>query len=448
MKNYSIGLYGLFPFRSGKNNRLGKYLIGLMAVAASAVLPGCESEETFDAGGTVLPPVAPQEIVRVAPDDGVTRVNSLPLAIAANGDAVYELERDGIYYLEGKNVIKSNVVIRAAAGTGERPTIQPLSDAQGALNADMLRFEKNATFENIYFNGRDAATGNIMQRLFRIDNAGVRLVFDGCFVEYCKNFCIRTDNTGNKIYIRRSTFRNLALTSDPANGRLFDSRGNAQDTISITNSTIYNNTAHLARFDNAIMNYFGFQHNTVYNVGFHMQINYAMTAVIEDNIFANMGWKASYDPASPGAFWDIKAFGGDDAHPAADVRLTIRNNNVFSSPEIEALYKKYPGNIARIPLNATGRAMIGTGQLIYENNISEVLAFDRPSPLPMRYIDKFFEVLNTGMSPWADLPFYVDENGTDGFTGGDTYTFAYPAGSVSSTASTTGGPLGSDQWNR
>jgi len=423
--------------------------ISTMVISLAAIfLAGCEPKDSFSEDNFDLPPVAPQEIVHVAPDDGVTRTNSLAQAIAENGDAIYELERDGVYYLEGKNVIKNRVTIRAAYGTGALPTIQPISDAQGALNADMLRFENSVTFENIYFNGRDAASNNMMQRLFRIDKKDLSLRFDGCFVENCRNFCIRTDNSGSKVYITNSTFRNFALTSDPANGRLFDSRGNAPDTVSIVNSTIYNLTGHLIRFDGAVANFVEFRHNTVYNVGFHFRIDYAMTAYIEDNIFANMGWKAGYDAASPGAFWELRALADGGAYDPADIRIYIRNNNVYTDASIKDLYVKYPGNIERIPLNSNAEAMISDGRLVYENNIAEVLVFDNPPALPMSYIDKFFEVLNTGMSAWADLPFYVDENGIDGFTNGETFTFRYPLSSASATASTTGGPLGAAMWNK
>lgn len=447
MKNYIIALSKLFLSPIGIKRLFRKSFTGLSLIGAMC-LASCEGKDHFDEDQFELPPVTPQEIVHVASDDGFTRVNSLPDAIAANGDAVYVLERGGVYYLEGKNVISNNVTIRAEYGTGALPTIQPISDAQGALNADMLRFEANVRFENIYFNGRDAASNNIMQRLFRVDEADVRLSFEGCFIEYCRNFCFRADNVNGKYYINNSTIRNLALTSDPANGRLFDSRGNAQDTISITNSTIYNMTAHIVRFDRAIMNYFEFKKNTVYNVGYHMRIDYAMTAVIEDNIFADVGWKAGYDAASPSSFWDMRQFSSGGAYDPADVRIYIRNNNVYTSPDIKALYTKYPGNIERIPLNNTALTLIDLGQMVYENNITEVLTFDDPSPLPMTYIDKFFEVLNTGMSPWADLPFYVDENNADGFTDDITFKFNYPSSSASATASTTGGKLGADMWNQ
>ena len=421
-----------------------KLILGIMPVL---LFIGCEPKDTFEEEHTVIPPIG-KKVVRVEPDDGVTRVNSLPKAIKENGDAIYELERGGVYYLEGKNVITHNVTIRATYGSEPLPTIQPVSDAQGALNSDMLRFEGNVTFENIYFNGKDAASNNIMQRLFRLDKKNLRLRFDGCFVENCRNFCIRTDNSGSKVYIENSTFRNFALTSDSANGRLFDSRGNAPDTISITNSTIYNLTGHLIRFDGSVANYVEFKNNTVYNVGYHFRIDYAMKAYIENNIFANVGWKASYKADSSGAFWDLKELEKSDTYNPNDICIYIRNNNVYTDQAIKALYTKYPGNIERVPLNAVAQTMLADGRLVYENNISEVLAFDGAPQLPMAYIDKFFEVLNTGMSPWADLPFYVDENGMDGFTNGETFTFRYSSSSASATASTTNGPLGASAWSQ
>ena len=426
------------------NKAFVKLFLGMVAILLFA---GCEPKDIFEEEHTNIPPTG-QKIVRVEPDDGVTRVNSLPKAIKENGDAVYELERGGVYYLEGKNVISHNVTIRAAYGTQSLPTIQPVSDAQGALNSDMLRFEGNVTFENVYVNGKDAASNNIMQRLFRLDKKNLSLRFKGCFVENCRNFCIRTDNSGSKIYIDNSTFRNFALTSDPANGRLFDSRGNAPDTISITNSTIYNLTGHIIHFDEAVANYVEVKNNTIYNVGYHFRINYAMKAYIENNIFANVGWKAGYKADPPPAFWDLKELPKSKSYDPKDIKIYIRNNNVYTDQAIKALYTKYPGNYERIPLNSVAETMIADGRLVYEKNISEVLTFDGAPPLPMAYIDKFFEVLNTGMSPWADLPFYVDENGADGFTNNETFTFRYPSSAVSATASTTNGPLGAPMWNQ
>ena len=123
--------------------------IGLL-FALSLLCVGCENEDILDINDLEISPSNPESVVIVEPDDGITSVNALTKAINENGDATYILRRDGVYYMEGKNVFKHNVVIKAENGSGKMPIIQPICDAQGALNADMIRLEGSATFENIY----------------------------------------------------------------------------------------------------------------------------------------------------------------------------------------------------------------------------------------------------------------------------------------------------------
>ena len=52
----------------------------------------------------------------VEPDDGITSVNSLTKAVEENGDGTYVLRRDGIYYMEGQNVFKNNIIVKAENG--------------------------------------------------------------------------------------------------------------------------------------------------------------------------------------------------------------------------------------------------------------------------------------------------------------------------------------------
>ena len=184
--------------------------IGLL-FALSLLCVGCENEDILDINDLEISPSNPESVIIVEPDDGITSVNALTRAINENGDATYILRRDGVYYMEGKNVFKHNVVIKAENGSGKMPIIQPICDAQGALNADMIRLEGSATFENIYIIGKDAATGNLMQRLFRIDESNVRLKFDHCFIDHCRNFCIRTDNVNNKIYLNKARSSKITI---------------------------------------------------------------------------------------------------------------------------------------------------------------------------------------------------------------------------------------------
>lgn len=218
---------------------------------------------------------------------------------------------------------------------------------------------------------------------------------------------------------------------------MIDSRGNEQDSIVINNCYVYNNTAHIVRFDNVVTNYFGIKHSTFYNVGHHIQINYAIKVEIENNIFANVGWKSS---AASDVFWQISIPKKDER--AQDISMSVCNNNLFFSEEFERLFAKYPQNLKRTTLSDDGYQLIEEGKLTFKDNFSEVLTFDYPPVLPMEYIDKFFENMGSNMSKWADLPFYVDEDGVEGIEVGKTFTFHYSTSSKSATASTTQGPIG------
>lgn len=389
-----------------------------------------------------------QNVYVVEPDQGVL-TNALANAVKANGDGIYELKRGGEYFLEGSFIIENQITIRAQEGTGARPKIIPVSDALGALPSDMFKIYKSVTFENVYVTGRDLVTGKHQARIFRMDGADVVLKFENCLVEHVYNFCIRNDNTGNRLYINNSSFRNLSLTSDPANGRLMDTRGNAMKLISMTNSGIYNITGNLIRFDDAITDSVVLTNNTFYNVGYHMRFNYAMDVTIQNNIFANVGWKASYgETATAGGLFELRDFVETDVYKRENVKMKITNNNIFTTQEIKALYTKYPLSHERTMMDSLFNAYVEKGQIEFSNNFEEVLTFDKPSPLPITYIDKFFEMNGSGMAAHANIPFNIDEdNNQDTMDpGADEYSFVYPLASASATASTTGGPIGAPKW--
>ncbi len=389
-----------------------------------------------------------QSVFVVEPDQGVS-TNALVDAVEANGDGIYELRRGGEYFLEGRFTVDNTITIRAEEGTGPRPKIIAISDELGELPSDLFRFNNSATLQNVYVTGRDVITGKNVERIFRINGANMTLRIENSLVENVYNFCIRNDNSGNSLFIDNSSFRNLSLTADPANGRLMDTRGNAMKEISMTNSSIYNITGNLIRFDDAITEKVVMNNNTFYNAGYHMRINYAMDVTIQNNIFANVGWKATYgEGASPGAFFELREFIESETYKLVDVKMTITNNNIFTSPEIKALYTKYPLSHERVLMDSTFNAYVEKGQIVFENNINEVLTFENPSPLPMTYIDKFFEMNGTGMAEHANLVFNVDEDNNPGTMdpGANEYSFRYPLATTSATASTTGGPIGAPRW--
>ena len=102
MKTKSILSYKTAKIRYRKNNKTFVKLF--LGIIAASLFSGCEPKDVFEEENTIIPPTG-QKVVRVEPDDGVTKVNSLTKAIKENGDGIYELERCGIYYFDGNNVI-------------------------------------------------------------------------------------------------------------------------------------------------------------------------------------------------------------------------------------------------------------------------------------------------------------------------------------------------------
>ena len=405
--------------------------------------------------------------VLVQMDNGVDRVNGLLNAIESCADNtvtvtdtgeevqcsnVFLLENGGQYYCEGKWVIKKNVTVKASSKEGKMPVLQVLADETGNINADMIRLEADVTFEGVYFLGKEAMTGANQQRVLRIDGQGCSLVLDRCFADYCQNFFIYVGNTDSRIRLLNSTFRNMSSNAS-SNGRLVDTRGNGADVIVIENSLVYNNWGHIVRFDGSKVNRLEWKHNTFYNVGTVPEIAQPASVVIEDNIFANVGWRNAATameideetqlPDYDDVLWNI-SLASDDAD-ISEVSVVIRNNNIFNTDEMTALYKKY-SETALVPCELSEDALYlqEQGKLVYENNISEVLAFDNPAPVHYDYIDLYMSNPDAPDETYAGRAWAVDEDGIIGIDPANVYTFGYPSSAQSATASTTGGRIGAD----
>lgn len=441
--------------------------IFLMFVTAIAISAGCErlprvypilEDETVDFF------IFEDGSVRVPADNGYSAVNNLKKAIdqfanttlvttesgqEVEASNVFLLPRGSRYYVEGKWVINKRVVVRAEEGEGEMPIIQIMADESGSVNSDMIRIERDVTFEGIYFFGQDAITGSHQQRMIRIDGANTTLTLNRCFADYCRNFFIRIDAKNVSVYLRNSTFRNMkhAATS---NGRLVDTRGNGAKVVSIENCLVYNILGHITRHDGSIIETLEWKNNTFYNCATTLGIDHPRKVVIQDNIFVNTGWRqgadsATTDPQTGETTYDksLWVFSRLDATDLEKADVIIRNNNIYSTPQLLALYEKYSATAAeRSELNSRGQTLLEMGKLQYENNFSEELSFDRPAPVRYDFIDLFFSNPSAPDDTFIDVPYFVDEDGVNGIHVGDVFTFSYPSSARSATASTTGGRIG------
>ena len=418
-------------------------MIGLLSLLF--IPTGCEQEEILTLED--FPEIKgnegndPENEFIVEPDNGIDRVNSLTNAIKEHGDGTYILRRGGLYYFEGKNAIQNNVIIKSEeAEEGNLPQIQPIADANGAVGNNMINIEGNITLENVYINAIDAATGKVPDRVLVVDAPGLTLTLKNCFVDNCKQTLFRLNTANNKVLIDNSTIRNTANPTSPDNGRIVDTRGNNQESIIINNCYIYCQTDRIVRLADSGTAYCALTHNTFYNVGKHLELNYVIDLLIENNIFANYGWKLA---DSPGILWDIKFAKAENDPRVKDAKVTIRNNNFYFDSVLDDILKQFPSFKHRTELSDDAKKMKEEGRFIEENNFSEVLSFDYAPPLPTEYWKLFFE--KGGLPSMGDatgLPFAVDEDGIEGIVFGETFTFNYPANTTSAIASTTGGPIG------
>ena len=61
--------------------------------------------------------------------------------------------------------------------------------------------------------------------------------------------------------------------------------------------------------------------------------------LIENNIFANYGWKLA---DSPGILWDIKFAKAENDPRVKDAKVTIRNNNFYFDSVLDDILKQFP----------------------------------------------------------------------------------------------------------
>ncbi len=460
-----------------------KFMCGLMA-AAMLVCIGCTTDDpvTDNPVDEIPGPDGPETedpvfenglciyedgSVLVQMDNGVDRVNGLlnaiencadkTISVTATGEEVqcsnvFLLENGGHYYCEGKWVIKNDVTVKAFDSEGPMPIIQILADETGNINADMIRLEANVHFEGLYFLGKEAMTGVDQQRMLRIDGENLRLTLDSCFADYCHNFFIYVQNTGSKIYLRNSTFRNMAYNAS-SNGRLIDLRKMDTDTVLINNCLVYNNFGAIVRFDGAQVKRLVMSQSTFYNDGTVPEIARPASALIENNIFANVGFRNAataieFDSVTQtteydDVFWNI--MNADEETDISGMDIIIRNNNVFNTEEMTALYNKYPETaLAPTELSEEGQYLLEHGKLKFENNFSEILAFDNPAPIHYDFIDLYMSNPDAPDETYVGQEWFVDEDGIVGIELGKVYTFGYSPSSKSATASTTGGKIGAE----
>jgi len=410
-----------------------------------------------------------QSVVIVEPDElGTT--NNLLEAIEAQANpssVIFELSRDGFYEMSNTILYSgSRLHIRSAAGEGEMPILALGVDEQGDSFNNMFEIVGQGThfiLENLYLTGENV-DGSITKNIIRISANDVKLEVRSCYVEREDQSFFRFNNPGGSIFITNSILRNLGNNIKPNNGRLFDSRGNAMDSIYLENNTIYNLAHHLIGHKGGLggtplVQYVKFNHNTVYNCG-QVPVNLAraMEAEVTNNLIINsnfFGNVREWDDIQQTVF-RVDSLGiinemgtiGDETQRD----IVIQNNAYYRDPIFPSIITGTIDSVSEVnnPLfNSVAQELIAVGIIDTANVFEENVTFKNvPNNIP-DYLTSFLQ--NQGIADDQVLSFFAYENenveNTLGVPPADVaFDFSFDAESRAFTAAAGGEPLGDPRW--
>jgi hypothetical protein len=435
-----------------------------------------------------VPAFGQKTVVVVEPDVDV-EIGALNDAIAAAetagtaGNTIFELRRNGIYFLNGSIAHSGYTLhIRTEAGTGSKAVLQPSVDETGDSDKH-FKVSGDLILEQVYVLGRDEIGGMVTQPI-DVLGGNCRIIVDNCVMDYSSQSLVATHSADNAVFVKNSILRNCLRPPNPSNGRVIDTRGNGNDTLWISNNTIYNNGATQLRSDGGAILFAKFDHNTVFQTSFahEMRLDYIREAHITNNLFYNYVYRArsqvhrqlfSCDSIFVGI---VTALGYDDA----DRYFDLSNNNYYVDDTIGAILDEYgpdglymfydwdPGHQDTIwyrhgpienwfaadeilALNEPEGvpdmlAFIENGQVDTTGLFKEKIEFENPPPLNLDYwkfyTENAFQISGTNPpNPFADEdPLVLGEVQTGA------YNFRYNTDSRSYTAADDGLPLGASKW--
>ncbi len=453
-----------------------------------------------------IPAFGQKNVIVVEPDPGI-EIGALNDAIEAvdsieGANTIFELRRGGMYFLNGSvSHTGYDLHIRAEAGDGPRPVLQPAVDDLGDSEVP-LRPGGGLILEGLLIYGIDDL-GNHLSQLVRPNVNDARFIFDSCYFDYTRQSVIRVDGENAYISFNNCIVRNSLRAENPANGRHIDIRGNPTDTIIVTNSTLYNNGRDFIRFDEGLVKYLFWDHNTVFAMNFrgfeadrvpipycNWRLDLTFNASVTNNIFYNVAYMQKNNRHDAMFYMDSIVTNPDFLD--ADRTIDLSNNNWWSDPvwgeilaETEAdiianeTYSRHyviPNSnpLDSIPWFYEGPNtnlfwnqelldtsttysekpviwhFIENGQVDTSNIFREELTFKNPPPLRTEYF-RWYAEHNFDRFIMAELtpPYaHVDEDSLKiGEVTEGAYDFSYNADSRSATAADDGGPLGDPEWD-
>ncbi|MEX1122457.1 MAG: T9SS type A sorting domain-containing protein [Balneolales bacterium] len=407
--------------------------------------------------------VLAQTYIDVEPDEG-DEVGSLNRAVEDNGEdgVIFRLQRGGVYWTDANITADYHLHIEAEEGDGPPPMIRPAVDLVDGTSDHPIHAEGDLTLRGIYYAGLDDV-GNWMGNT-RLRSEDTRAVLDNMYFDYHTCFILRSDADNTSWFVTDSQFRHMGQETDPNCGRVYDSRGNDTDSLVFVNNTMYLGTHFVIRPHGGTVNYLEFDHNTVVDWGYHLDIGLTREVVFTNNLLMNLGFRGNsgregvgYSDHSLLTFMradSIEAYNDDERD------ILISNNNmgtlrqeykdVLESHFVEgdSLWEDPVDTpfLHEQLIDSVGDHLMDIGVLVMENNIQEPeeegLQFeDRPDvDSVVEYVDAFLT------DPSQDLPAPWDRRDNLDVGVDEWRNFSYNTDAESYTAAQDGFPLGDLNW--
>jgi hypothetical protein len=361
---------------------------------------------------------------------------------ATDPNVTYVLKRDHLY--PNVKTIKNTFSLRMVAeeGAGAKPVILTW-DVEGKYKR-LLEAQADVYFENIQFDNV-TPSGVPKSRCQRLSANGIRGEFVGCIVYQDDGGAFNIYGDSCKIFLRDCFVHNCGTeTAYDSNGRFLDVRAdNYCDSVVIQNCTGDHLNGSFLRAGNAVIGYLKIDHITSFNSrAGDLSTEYPKEVVITNNLFKDAQMPgdvpSTNDPleTNPDKF-HASVINFDTIWDAS--KITIRNNNVFWSDEVQAMWAKYDTIFE--PLKVNPMAMRALGADSIHAAFSEVVTLKTICDPPIAYIEGFILDQTTTA--------YPSQHCLGGDGGGyfpDEIDASYNTDSESYTAGDDGYPLGDLNW--
>ncbi len=264
-----------------------------------------------------------------------------------NPNTIYQLENGQVYITTGRIVNKPTWDLQIQAldleNNESKPILTRIPNASGVY-PDIIWSEGNVTLRNVWV--VSGAKGPLEQHdwgKFRITGANSRVIIDNCIIEKDRGGFVQIRAEGVKAYITNSILRNGGNRRIlQGNGRGFDARNFAMDTLVMKNTIVHNIQDRFFRSQGGSEphNYIEIDHCTSFNSAGrhgHIQLGRVTTAKITNNLFINPIMLGS----SP-IYTNEQTQPDNDLHKVITVdtlydntNLAISNNNIFWTQEVQ-----------------------------------------------------------------------------------------------------------------